>query len=74
MPLIVMSTMTTAPPDEVWSLLGDFGALAEWHPAVVACGLSVGDDGTPIRTVCTVDGGQHRSQLRRHSDQERTYD
>ena len=30
----------SSPPEEVWALVGDFGALATWHPWVPNCTLS----------------------------------
>jgi len=38
-----LSVVLDAPATEVWALVGDFGALAEWHPWVPNCSLS--DDG-----------------------------
>ncbi|MYR44952.1 SRPBCC family protein [Streptomyces sp. SID5910] len=29
---IERSTVLTATPDQVWAAVGDFGALADWHP------------------------------------------
>jgi carbon monoxide dehydrogenase subunit G len=31
------------PPDEVWTVVGDFGGIAEWMPGVESC-VVVGDD------------------------------
>ncbi len=43
-----------AGPDEVWSVIGSFCAIADWHPAVGSCTL----DGRspPTRTLVTRDG------------------
>ena len=34
------SALLMAPASEVWALIGDFGALAQWHPWVPGCELS----------------------------------
>ena len=43
------------PADKVWSLIGNFNALPQWHPAVESSELSEGGN---IRTLSLVGGGQ----------------
>lgn len=46
-----------ATPDEVWAVVGDFGALSEWHPAVAVC--DVERYGSVVhRHIRTVDGDE----------------
>ncbi len=49
------SVTTTADPATTWEAVGDFCAIADWHPAVTECAVS-DHDGTPRRTL-TLDGG-----------------
>lgn len=39
------------PPDQVWAIVGDVGAIHRWFPGIVGCTLSSDDDGGQIRTV-----------------------
>lgn len=43
------------PASDVWAVIGKFGALADWHPAVVTCNTSE-EGGSQLRTV-TISGG-----------------
>ena len=46
-----------AKPEEVWAVVGDFGALADWHPEVATC--DVERHGEVIhRHIRTVDGAE----------------
>ncbi len=46
-----------ATPEQVWAVVGDFGALADWHPGVATC--DVERHGEVIhRHIRTVDGGE----------------
>jgi len=42
-----------APAERVWEAIGEFGSIADWHPAVLSCEL--GSQGT--HTVRTLDVG-----------------
>ncbi|MFW5679286.1 MAG: SRPBCC family protein [Pseudomonadota bacterium] len=47
----------SATPEEVWAVVGDFGALADWHPMVATC--DVERHGEVVhRHIRTVDGGE----------------
>ncbi|MFB6842980.1 SRPBCC family protein [Streptomyces sp. NPDC056361] len=41
---LVRSTVLAATPDAVWAVIGDFGALAEWHPHLPPSSLEEGGD------------------------------
>ena len=43
------------PADDVWALVGDFGALAEWFPGVVDAKVTT-TDGVTTRAVTTASG------------------
>lgn len=45
-----------APPATVWAAIGDFCAIASWHPAVEKCEIST-QDGKTLRTLTLKDGG-----------------
>lgn len=47
-----------APPDKVWSLVKEFGGIAQWHPMVAEC-KSTGDNSPGAeRTLTLKAGGQ----------------
>lgn len=41
---------------DVWGVIGDFGALAGWHPAAVSCEVNTSGDAA-IRTISIPGGG-----------------
>jgi mxaD protein len=51
-----------APPDAVWKLVGDFGAIALWHPGVSACRVSNGNVPGSERDI-ELDKGELRESL-----------
>jgi uncharacterized protein YndB with AHSA1/START domain len=57
-----------APPDEVWRVAGDPGAIADWVPALAGATY----DGNE-RTCTTGEGGTIRERIVEHSDDERFY-
>jgi hypothetical protein len=50
------SITLNAPAEKVWETIGEFGGLADWHPAAVACTTSE-DGGDVIRTIAIPGGG-----------------
>ncbi|MCL5777402.1 SRPBCC family protein [Limibaculum sp. FT325] len=52
----------SAPPAEVWAAVGDFGALADWHPVVAKCEIDE-IDGDTYRVLTTADGGRLLERL-----------
>jgi Polyketide cyclase / dehydrase and lipid transport len=62
----------TAPPEEVWEVIGDFCAIAEWHPAVGQCARSE-QNGVAMRTLTTVDGGVLVEKRVQYSDEGMSY-
>ncbi len=46
-----------ATPAEVWAVMGDFGALADWHPDVATCDVERHGD-VVHRHIRTVDGAE----------------
>jgi Polyketide cyclase / dehydrase and lipid transport len=57
-----------ASPDVVWSIIGDPGSLAAWHPAIAASPMS---DKTRL---CSLEGGgEVQEPILEHSDSERFY-
>jgi uncharacterized protein YndB with AHSA1/START domain len=61
-----------APPEEVWHLIGDFCAIAEWHPGIGQCARS-DQNGVAVRTLTTVDGGVLVEKRVQYSDEGMSY-
>ena len=55
---IEVSESVTVPgaPSEVWSRVGGFCTIADWHPAVASCDMAE-RDGVTIRTLALEGGG-----------------
>ena len=51
MPQITESTMVGAPVGEVWTLLRDFAAIGDWHPALPSAEI---EDGPPTALAACV--------------------
>jgi len=51
-----------APSETVWKAIGGFGALGDWHPAVMACRLEQRDNHT-LRVLTLADGAQLTEEL-----------
>lgn len=45
----------SAPSDEVWSVIGEFGSIADWHPLIASAEV-VDIDGVTHRHLTTSDG------------------
>jgi len=71
MPQITESTVVDAPAGEVWTLLRDFAAIGDWHPALPPAEI---EDGPADRVGCIrvypLAGG-HRETLVALDDQQR---
>ncbi len=52
---VALSTELPVTADQVWSVIGNFNALAQWHPAVESSSLEEG--GTVRRLTLAGDGG-----------------
>lgn len=51
-----------APVDAVWKVIGGFGQLGDWHPAVMACRLDQKEDRV-LRVLTLGDGAQLVEEL-----------
>ncbi|RMD60526.1 MAG: SRPBCC family protein, partial [Alphaproteobacteria bacterium] len=60
------------PADAVWRVIGNFNALAEWHPAVVKSETRE-EDGATVRTLTLAGGGQIVERLEARDDKDRSY-
>lgn len=56
----------------VWSVIGNFNALPDWHPAVEKSELKKEGGGT-LRKLSIVGGGAIEEKLEQIDDQERLY-
>ena len=64
---VTREMIVAADPREVWSLTGNFGAIAEWHPACAASSQeTVGD--SIQRTITVGDGARLIEKLETHDD------
>lgn len=61
-----------ASPDEAWAAVGEFCAIAVWHPAVENCVLSQ-INGRPMRTLSLKGGGTIVEEEVSRDDASRTY-
>ena len=67
------SALADQPPAKVWAMIGGYGALDQWHPAVVKLELS-GDAASGLyRTLTLLDDGTLKEKLISHSDKDMTY-
>lgn len=57
-------------PERIWEMIGVFGALADWHPAIDSCEL---EDGGRKRRLKLVGGAEVLESLEVHDNAGRTY-
>lgn len=70
---VMKTTTVDHPADKVWALIGEYGHLDKWHPAVVKLELS-GDGGTGIFRLLTLpDGATLKERLQSYSLDEMSY-
>ncbi|MER0237493.1 SRPBCC family protein [Fulvimarina sp. MAC8] len=65
-------TDVNAAPSKVWSTVGDFCAIADWHPAVASCEESEAE-GATRRTLSLEGGGSIVEELVSRDDEAMTY-
>ncbi len=63
------SRVMAAPPDVVWSFVGDFAS--DWHPAIAACERQVDGAGHEMRVFEDTDGNTYRERLTYRSESDR---
>lgn len=54
---VVQSVTIAAPPAQVWGLMGNFDALAKWHPAVESSPADKGNEVGSVRQIVLKGGG-----------------
>ena len=72
MAAVKMSQNLPVPAQAVWSVIGSFNGLPDWHPAVEKSETKT-EGGTKIRTLHLVGGGEIVERLESADDKERTY-
>ena len=72
MPKVSLSTSIAARPDQLWQVMGGFGQIADWHPAIEKADLQ-GDGKGSVRTLHLVGGGTLTEKLEEISPSERVY-
>jgi hypothetical protein len=63
-----LKASSSTPRQNVWKVIGNFGGLADWHPAAVACAVTTEGDQT-IRTINIPGGGTLVERLEAHDDE-----
>jgi hypothetical protein len=69
---VVRDVSVQAPADKVWSLVGGFGSLDAWHPAIASCEIEE-IEGTTHRRLKAVDGDELLEKLLAHDDASMAY-
>lgn len=69
---VVREVELSRPADEVWSLIGPFGALAQWLPILESCETAE-VQGKLHRHLRTIDGGALLEELVSHDDAGMSY-
>ncbi len=62
-----------APPAKVWSLIRQFDALKDWHPAVASSPADKGNEVGSVRTLTLKGGGGLIETLERYDDGQMRY-
>jgi uncharacterized protein YndB with AHSA1/START domain len=63
---VVEQVTIAAPADKVWGLIGNFGALKDWHPAVEASPADKGNEEGSVRQLRLKGGGALTETLEAH--------
>ncbi len=66
------SATVSANPEKAWEAVGDFCAIADWHPAVESCALSEAESAAR-RTLALAGGGTIVEELISRDDTNTTY-
>jgi mxaD protein len=62
-------------PEATWSLIGDYCAIQDWHPAIAKCEIVSGTNNRAgaMRVLTLGDGATIREELIKHDARARTY-
>ena len=64
--LLIEEIEINATPDKIWSVIGDFCSIKDWHPTVTDCTADKGNEPDSLRVI-TLDGGEQiREILAKH--------
>lgn len=69
---VLRSAATAASPNKVWSIIGDFSGIADWHPAVASVRMEE-RDGESVRVLSLNGGGTLVERLVAWDDDQRRY-
>ncbi len=67
------ATSLPVPAQTVWATIGNFNALADWHPGIARSEQTTAEDGATVRRLTLSGGGTIIERLERKSDTERVY-
>ena len=65
--LLVEEIEINASPEKVWSVIGNFCSIKNWHPTVTDCTSDKGNEPDSIRVVTLEGGEQIREILAKHN-------
>ena len=65
---VKISHVFNATADHLWSLIGNPGDIADWHPAIASSPMADGK-----RTCSLTDGGEVKEEIVTHDDSMRSY-
>lgn len=73
MTAVKLELPVNTPAADVWSVIGRFDSLAEWHPGVTTCVGGTNDKGQITRTITYANGQVVVERLVKHDDAVRSY-
>jgi len=68
-----LSVRVAAPAAKVWALIGDFCAIAKWHPAVAQCDGQGGNEIGATRVLTLQGGAQISEELQQYDGARMSY-
>ena len=64
--LLVEEIEINATPDKIWSVIGDYCSIKDWHPSVTDCTADKGNEPDSLRVITLEGGEQIREILAKH--------
>ncbi len=64
--LLIEEIEINATPDKIWSVIGDFCSIKDWHPTITDCTADKGNEPDSLRVITLEGGEQIREILAKH--------
>lgn len=64
--LLIEEIEINASPDKIWSVIGDYCSIKDWHPTVTDCTADKGNEPDSLRVITLEGGEQIREILAKH--------